>query len=100
MEKRVNPEENMAALGMQIPKVMGAFVGLDEEATKDGAISAKMKELIALALSVALRCEYCIKFHVPAAVKQGLAARKFWRQRVCDPDGRWPRRSLRGYGCP
>jgi len=35
------------------------------------ALHAKTKELIALAISVAVRCDPCIAFHAQAAVKQG-----------------------------
>ena len=71
MEKKASLEEKMAALGKEIPGVMGAFTELHREATKDGAISAKMKELMMVALSVGLRCESCIRFHVRAVVKHG-----------------------------
>jgi AhpD family alkylhydroperoxidase len=35
------------------------------------ALDSKTKELIALAISVAVRCDPCIAFHAQAAVKQG-----------------------------
>ena len=38
------------------------------------ALDSKTKELIALAISVAVRCDPCIAFHAQAAVKQ-LASR-------------------------
>ena len=36
-----------------------------------GALDAKTKELIALGIAVAVRCDDCIAFHVKAAVEQG-----------------------------
>jgi AhpD family alkylhydroperoxidase len=36
-----------------------------------GALDCKTKELIALAISVAVRCDPCIAFQAQAAVKQG-----------------------------
>ena len=53
------------------PEVMKAFAELGRAATADGALDAKTKELIALALSVAARCDPCIGFHAKALVKLG-----------------------------
>lgn len=38
--------------------------------TQAGAFDARTKELIALAISVAIRCDGCVAFHAKAAVKQ------------------------------
>lgn len=48
-----------------------AFKSLASEILKDGALSAKDKTLIALACSVSVRCEHCIKRHKEAASKAG-----------------------------
>jgi AhpD family alkylhydroperoxidase len=53
------------------PEVMKAFGDLGRAATAPGALDAKTKELIALALSVAVRCDPCIGFHAKALVKLG-----------------------------
>ena len=53
------------------PEVMTAFSAMAEAATKAGALDVKTKELIALAISVAIRCDGCVAFHAKAAVKQG-----------------------------
>lgn len=53
------------------PEVMKAFAGLAAAATKSGAIDAKTKELIAVAIAVAIRCDGCIAFHTQSAVKLG-----------------------------
>lgn len=53
------------------PEVMTAFSAMAAAATKAGALDAKTKELIALAISVAIRCDGCVAFHAKAAVKQG-----------------------------
>ena len=50
---------------------MKSFSELGRAATASGAIDAKTKELIALALSVAARCDPCIGFHAKALVKLG-----------------------------
>ncbi|MBR7560224.1 carboxymuconolactone decarboxylase family protein, partial [Mycobacterium tuberculosis] len=50
---------------------MAGFSAMAQAATKDGVLSKKMKELIALAIAVAGRCDGCIGFHVEALVKLG-----------------------------
>lgn len=53
------------------PEVMKAFSSLAQSALHQGALDAKTKELIALAIAVAIRCDDCIAFHAKAAVEQG-----------------------------
>lgn len=55
----------------QIPDVMKAFAGLHNAVLSDGALSAKTKELMALAISVSHRCDGCIASHARGAAKQG-----------------------------
>lgn len=61
----------LASLRTSTPGVMKAFHELGKAATADGALDAKTKELIALALGVAARCEPCIGFHAQALAKLG-----------------------------
>jgi AhpD family alkylhydroperoxidase len=53
------------------PDVMKAFSALSQAALKTGALDTKTKELIAVAIGVAIRCDDCIAFHVKAAVDAG-----------------------------
>jgi AhpD family alkylhydroperoxidase len=50
---------------------MKSFSDLGRAATAAGTLDARTKELIALALSVAARCDPCIGFHAKALVKLG-----------------------------
>ncbi|MEO8059638.1 MAG: carboxymuconolactone decarboxylase family protein [Burkholderiales bacterium] len=61
----------LASLRTSTPDVMKSFGELGRAATSDGALDRKTKELIALALSVAARCDPCIGFHVQTLVKLG-----------------------------
>jgi AhpD family alkylhydroperoxidase len=61
----------LASLRTSSPDMMKAFSDLGRTATADGALDKKTKELIALALSVAARCDPCIGFHTQALVKLG-----------------------------
>ena len=51
--------------------MMKGFSDLATAATKDGVLDKKTKELIALALGVAARCDGCLGFHTQALVKLG-----------------------------
>ena len=53
------------------PEVMKAFADMAQAALSGKALDSKTKELIALAISVAVRCDDCIAFHVKAAFEQG-----------------------------
>ncbi len=56
------------------PDVMKAFASLAQAALNENALDKKNKELIALAIGVATRCDDCIAFHAKAAVEQGASA--------------------------
>jgi AhpD family alkylhydroperoxidase len=53
------------------PDVMKAFSGIAQAALAPKALDGKTKELIALGIGVAVRCDDCIAFHVKAALEQG-----------------------------
>lgn len=55
----------------QLPNVMSAFMGLHDEAAGEGCLSAKVKKLLMIAVSVAIRCEPCIRTHVRTAKALG-----------------------------
>ena len=54
-----------------IPEVMKGFSATAQAALKANALGSKTKELLALGIAVAIRCDPCIAFHAEAAVKQG-----------------------------
>lgn len=62
---------NLAPLRKAQPDAMQAFSALAGAAMKEGAISAKNKELIALAIGITQHCSGCIGFHVKALLKLG-----------------------------
>lgn len=59
------------SLAAELPDTFSGFAKLHAAAGKDGALSAKTKEVIALAIAVATHCEGCIVYHVNAALKAG-----------------------------
>lgn len=68
---------DLRKLRKDIPDTMQAFSALAQAASRDGALDRKTKELIALALGVAARCDGCIGFHAEALVKLGATREEF-----------------------
>ena len=62
---------DLGKLRGEIPDTLRGFSALAKAATQDGALDKKTKELIAIALSVAARCDPCIGFHVQTYVQLG-----------------------------
>ena len=61
--------EGMGQLRKDIPEVIQGFNAMSSAAGRDGALDAKTKELIALAIGVAGHCDGCIGFHTQALAK-------------------------------
>ena len=53
------------------PEAWEKFVAFDQAALADGAVSAKTKELIAVAVALTTQCAYCIDIHTKKARKAG-----------------------------
>ena len=53
------------------PDIMKAFSAIAQSASTPKALDGKTKELIALGIAVAVRCDDCIGFHVKAALDHG-----------------------------
>jgi AhpD family alkylhydroperoxidase len=62
---------SLAKLRADTPGIMKGFSALAEAATRDGALTRKTKELIALALGVAGHCDACLGFHLKTLIKLG-----------------------------
>ena len=62
----------LSTLRSSTPEVIKSFNDLGRAATANGVLERKTKELIALALSVAARCDPCIGFHMQTLVKLGV----------------------------
>lgn len=61
----------LAPLRKDIGETMRGFGALSQAALRPGALDAKTKELIAMALGVAARCDPCLGYHAQALVKLG-----------------------------
>lgn len=79
-----NAQETLATVSRQgrqlreaIPEVYAAYAAQQQAAVgSDGALSAKVKELIALAIAVSKQCDGCVAAHARTAVKQGATAQE------------------------
>src|SRR5690625_6444543 len=54
------------------PKVMDAFNQLAQVASAGGVLDKKTKEMMALGIAVAIRCDDCIGVHVQSLVRMGM----------------------------
>lgn len=63
--------EPVRSLRAAIPETWSGFLQLHKAAMSPGALPAHVKELIALALSVADECDGCIASHARAAARKG-----------------------------
>ncbi len=61
----------MGAMKRRSPDMARAFPPFFKELMKEGALSVKQKELIAVGIAVATRCEPCIYTHVEKCLKHG-----------------------------
>jgi len=66
-----NMETAFEELQNGLPSLMEAFHGLHEAAAGEGVLSAKIKRLIMVGISAAIRCEPCIRSHVKGALELG-----------------------------
>lgn len=53
------------------PETEAAFRAFSQQVFADGALSAKMKQIIAVAVAHVTQCPYCIKGHTKAALREG-----------------------------
>lgn len=63
--------QNLSQLGKYAPEAFKAYSNFSATATKEGTLSAKFKEIIAVAVAHATQCPYCIDVHTKKAVKLG-----------------------------
>lgn len=69
MLARLSPEHR--ALRQLIPDVYRAFAAIGDAALVDGALSGKVKELMAMTIGIVQGCDGCIASHAKAAARAG-----------------------------
>lgn len=74
MREENNGEAGLfAELRKLSPKVTGGLLRMRQEAYRDGTVAAKYKLLTAMAISIAIRCEPCIRAYVKMAHAKGVS---------------------------
>jgi AhpD family alkylhydroperoxidase len=63
--------EPTRSLRQAIPGAWDGFAQLHRDAVGEGALPAKVKELMALAIAVVKQCDGCIAYHAKAAARRG-----------------------------
>ena len=63
--------KELRALNALVPEAAKGFGALSKAVKDNGPLGVKEKEFVALGMSVVLRCEPCINFHVEALMKAG-----------------------------
>jgi AhpD family alkylhydroperoxidase len=63
--------EPTRSLRHAIPETWAGFVGLHDAAMAEGEVPPRLKEAVALAISVVKRCDGCIAYHAKAAARAG-----------------------------
>jgi AhpD family alkylhydroperoxidase len=58
-------------LARELRSSMSAFAQLRGAASAEGALSTKFKQLIALGIGIAVRCDGCIAYHLHDAIRAG-----------------------------
>ncbi len=71
IQEHLHLEQRLAELGKELPGPMTGFARLHRKAMEDGALPRKVKEMMALAISIVVGCEGCIAYHVHDALKAG-----------------------------
>src|ERR1700746_3088933 len=65
-------ESGVKEIGQLSPETIKGYMALSAAGQKADLLGAKVRELIALAVAVSLRCDGCITVHTEAAIKQGV----------------------------
>ncbi|MCT4556154.1 MAG: carboxymuconolactone decarboxylase family protein [Pelagimonas sp.] len=72
-------EGDIGTYAKEVPATMKGFGTMGAAAKTDGALSEKTKEIMALGIAIATRCDSCIGFHVRSLVRLGLT-----REELCE----------------
>jgi AhpD family alkylhydroperoxidase len=69
----------VGAIRQGAPDAMKAFAALSTAATATNTIDTKTKELMALAIGIAVHCDGCVAYHTKMAISTGRPVRRLPR---------------------
>lgn len=74
METYYNPAdlEKFATMGEEAPELWEKFMGFYGAAMGEGALDARTKALISLAVAAAIQCPYCIDSYTQTCLEMGV----------------------------
>ena len=72
-------ESELVKYSKELPDTMQGFAKMGNAAKKEGLLSEKTRELIALAIAIRSQCDHCIGYHTRTLVKL-----ETQRQEVCE----------------
>lgn len=81
-EYHAHLQKLVADLAKEAPGPMSGFIQMHQKSVTAGVLSASAKELIALAISIAVHCDGCIAYHVHDALDAGAS-----RQEIAETIG-------------
>jgi AhpD family alkylhydroperoxidase len=81
-ERHAHLRDLVAQLSREAAGPMSGFARLHASSVTDGELEPKVKELMALAIAIAIHCEDCIAYHVHDALAAGAS-----RQEVAETIG-------------
>ena len=76
-ERSVTTDSLFIEMRKLSPKVTGGIMRAREAAYEEGKVAGRYKLLTAMAISVAIRCEPCIKAYVKMALDRGTTQEEF-----------------------
>jgi len=84
----------------ELPELWSSYNAMAKNAMREGVLSSKIKELIAVALSIAVKCEPCIMFHLTKSIKSGTTKKEIAETLgitlllLGGPSDVWPRETI------
>jgi AhpD family alkylhydroperoxidase len=72
-------EADIGTFSKEVPETIKGFGIMGKAAKANGALSEKTKEIMALGIAIATRCDSCIGFHVRSLVRLGIT-----REELCE----------------
>jgi AhpD family alkylhydroperoxidase len=67
-------KEGLGIFTKKMPKIAEAYNQFTEACFSEGKVSQKVKQMIALGISIYAQDEYCIMFHTKGCLEQGCSA--------------------------
>lgn len=75
METYYNPAdlEKFSTIGDEAPELWESFMNFYGQATGEGALDARTKALVSLAVAAAIQCPYCIDSYTQTCLSMGVS---------------------------